>query len=101
MDASVEAKRPMTFGFGSGKGGYNSPALGENASSGRKKKTSGSGIFVGEGAAPAEGKRRKRHGGEPEAGGAPAGEEGGFRKRKKKKGAAKNGTAAFVRKKKK
>ncbi|MGG3740761.1 ribonuclease R [Paenibacillus chibensis] len=101
VDASVEAKRPMTFGFGSGKGGYNSPALGENASSGRKKKTSGSGIFVGEGAAPAEGKRRKRHGGEPEAGGAPAGEEGGFRKRKKKKGAAKNGTAAFVRKKKK
>lgn len=100
VDASVEAKRPMTFGFGSGKGGYTSPA-GENSSSGRKKKTSGSGIFIGEGGASAEGGRRKRSGGEPEAGGASAGGEGGFRKRKKKKGAAKNGTAAFVRKKKK
>ncbi|MCJ8015149.1 ribonuclease R [Paenibacillus sp. KQZ6P-2] len=102
VDGNVEANRPMTFGFGSGKGGYSSPELGENASSGRKKKTSGSGIFVGEGGAPAEGGRRKRHGGEQEAGGmTPSNGEGGSRKRKKKKGAGKNGTAAFVRKKKK
>lgn len=79
-EASVEAKRPMAFGFGSGKGGYSSPTQGENTSGGRRKKTSGSGVFVGEGA--------------------PSGE-GGFRKRKKKKGEGKNSTAAFVRKKKK
>ncbi|MEC0241363.1 ribonuclease R [Paenibacillus dokdonensis] len=99
-DANVEAKRPMAFGFGSGKGGYNSPAQAENTSGGRRKKTSGSGVFVGEGASSGEG-GQKRPSGEQEAGGAPGNGEGGFRKRKKKKGEGKNSTAAFVRKKKK
>ncbi|MDR0271672.1 ribonuclease R [Paenibacillus sp.] len=123
QDGNVEANRPMAFGFGSGKGGYSSPDMGENGSSGRKKKTSGSGIFMGEGRTSSEGEgRRKRHSGEQNTGNGEGGTsaseeggwrkrrsgeqdagngEGGFRKRKKKKGASKNGTAAFVRKKKK
>ncbi|MFU1795283.1 ribonuclease R [Paenibacillus azoreducens] len=101
LETNVEANRPMSFSFGSGKGGYTSPESGENASGGRRKKTSGSGIFIGEGgaSAPEETGRRKRRGGEQEAGNGNG--EGGFRKRKKKKGASKNATAAFVRKKKK
>ncbi|GIO32708.1 MULTISPECIES: ribonuclease R [Paenibacillus] len=94
---SVEANRPKTFGFGSGKGGYSSaPAQGEQAGDGRRKKTSGSGIFIGEGAGSGEGKRK---GGGSEQGNGEAFWQ--FRKGKKKKGAGKNGTAAFVRKKKK
>ncbi|WP_339275532.1 ribonuclease R [Paenibacillus sp. FSL W8-0426] len=97
----------VSFSFGSGKGGYSSPSLtteggsgssersfkksgkagGKNgkASGGRKKKTSPSGIFIGEAATP----------GSVQEGDAPR------RKRKKNKGAANNGTAAFVRKNKK
>lgn len=97
----------VSFSFGSGKGGYSSPSLTTEggsgssersfkksskaggkigkASGGRKKKTSPSGIFIGEAATP----------GSPQEGEAPR------RKRKKNKGAANNGTAAFVRKKKK
>ncbi|MDR9852040.1 ribonuclease R [Paenibacillus sp. VCA1] len=94
---SVEANRPKTFSFGSGKGGYSStPTQGEQASDGRRKKTSGSGIFIGEGAGSGEGKRK---GGGSEQGNGEAFWQ--FRKGKKKKGAGKNGTAAFVRKKKK
>ncbi|MDO7908529.1 ribonuclease R [Paenibacillus sp. JX-17] len=76
------------FGFGSGKGGYSSPV--ESSKGGapgkRRKNTSASGIFIGEAATP----------GNDVTGGRPA------RKRKSKgKGSAGNGTAAFVRKKKK
>ncbi|GAB6928232.1 ribonuclease R [Paenibacillus sp. JCM 10914] len=92
-----EQQQASNFAFGSGKGGYNSAggsALGfdRNARSGggggkgRRKKTSGSGIFIGDGPTP---------GGSKEGGN--AGGSGG-RKRKNKGG---NGTAAFVRKKKK
>lgn len=93
---SGEAKRPVSFGFGSGKGGYGAPApggsqsgsqSGSKPSSGRKKKTSRSGIFVGDGAAAA----REDNAGSGES----------VVRKRKKKGAAKNGTAAFVRKKKK
>lgn len=93
---SVEANRPKTFSFGSGKGGYSSPH-GEQAGSGRRKKTSGSGIFIGEGAGSGESKRKRGEGSEQGSGEA----FWQFRKGKKKKGADKNGTAAFVRKKKK
>ncbi|WP_127540595.1 ribonuclease R [Paenibacillus illinoisensis] len=117
-DASAPAARSkgtgaVSFGFGSGKGGYSSApssqdsgtgAQGTDLNSGKgrgegsfksgkgggkggggRKKTSPSGIFIGEAATP---------GGTQEAG-APR------RKRKKNKGASANGTAAFVRKKKK
>ncbi|WP_054954805.1 ribonuclease R [Paenibacillus dakarensis] len=91
-NTSGEDKR--SFAFGSGKGGYSSQSGGtlgfdRNARSGggkgRRKKTSGSGIFIGEGQTPGSGAG--------EAGGGKGG-----RKRKKKGG---NSTAAFVRKKKK
>ncbi|VTR40421.1 ribonuclease R [Actinobacillus pleuropneumoniae] len=89
-------QQPASFAFGSGKGGYSSAsggALGfdRNARSGgaggkgRRKKTSGSGIFIGEGPTPGGGNAGGNSG-------------GGGRKRKNKGG---NGTAAFVRKKKK
>lgn len=75
----------VSFGFGSGKGGYNSPAGGSGGSGSRRKKTSANGIFIGESATPgsdASGPVR--------------------RKRKKSKGSSGgNATAAFVRKKKK
>lgn len=91
----------VSFGFGSGKGGYAAgPASlsrdsggyrssGEGSGSGsdsRRKKTSASGIFIGAGGAGAD--------------------EGGASPRKKRGGKGKskgggNGTAAFVRKKKK
>lgn len=75
-----------SFGFGSGKGGYNSPIAG--TSKRRKKKTSASGIFIGSAATPGS-----------DAGS--GGEGAGRRKRKNKGGSGGNGTAAFVRKKKK
>ncbi|MBY0216916.1 ribonuclease R [Paenibacillus illinoisensis] len=106
----------VSFGFGSGKGGYNSAPSSQDSSTGGqgtdlssgkgrgegsfksgkggskggkggggRKKTSPSGIFIGEAATP----------GGTQEGGAPR------RKRKKNKGASANGTAAFVRKKKK
>ncbi|MFC7679124.1 ribonuclease R [Paenibacillus sp. GCM10028914] len=92
--AGGEEKR--SFAFGSGKGGYSSQSGGtlgfdRNARSGgaggkgRRKKTSGSGVFIGDGPTPGQG-----------TGGANGGN--GGRKRKKKGG---NSTAAFVRKKKK
>lgn len=75
-----------SFAFGSGKGGYNSPAPAGGGKGlggqGRRKKTSESGIFIGEGAVP--------------------GRNGGSRRKRKSKGNGNgNGTAAFVRKKKK
>ncbi|MDQ0173797.1 ribonuclease R [Paenibacillus tundrae] len=107
-------KGAVSFGFGSGKGGYSSAPNGSqessaggghgSGSSGRsergegsfksgkgskggsgRKKTSPSGIFIGDAATP----------GGTQEGGAPR------RKRKKNKGGAGNSTAAFVRKKKK
>ena len=110
-------KGAVSFGFGSGKGGYSSTSGGSDSNStggqgsgqsngsGRgegsfksgkgggkggkggsgRKNTSPSGVFIGEAATP----------GGTQEGGAPR------RKRKKSKGAAGNGTAAFVRKKKK
>ncbi|WP_418040104.1 ribonuclease R [Paenibacillus xylanilyticus] len=106
----------VSFGFGSGKGGYSSAPSSQDSSTGGqgtdlnsgkgrgegsfksgkgggkggkggggRKKTSPSGIFIGEAATP----------GGTQEGGAPR------RKRKKNKGASANGTAAFVRKKKK
>lgn len=94
--AGAGEQQPASFAFGSGKGGYSSAsggALGfdRNARSGgaggkgRRKKTSGSGIFIGEGPTPGGGNAGGNSG-------------GGGRKRKNKGG---NGTAAFVRKKKK
>lgn len=94
--AGAGEQQASNFAFGSGKGGYSSAsggALGfdRNARSGggggksRRKKTSGSGIFIGEGPTP---------GGNSGANGSGS----GGRKRKNKGG---NGTAAFVRKKKK
>ncbi|MFB4331369.1 ribonuclease R [Paenibacillus sp. CR_12] len=94
--AGAGEQQPASFAFGSGKGGYSSAsggALGfdRNARSGgaggkgRRKKTSGSGIFIGEGPTPGGGNAGGNSG-------------GGGRKRKSKGG---NGTAAFVRKKKK
>lgn len=74
-----------SFGFGSGKGGYNSPASGASK---RRKKTSTSGIFIGDAATPGS---DARSGGEGAA----------RRKRKKKGGNGGNSTAGFVRKKKK
>ncbi|MEE4564597.1 ribonuclease R [Paenibacillus polymyxa] len=74
-----------SFGFGSGKGGYNSPATGASK---RRKKTSASGIFIGDAATPGN---DARSGGEGVA----------RRKRKKKGGNGGNSTAGFVRKKKK
>lgn len=91
--AGGEEKR--SFAFGSGKGGYSSKSGGSlgfdrnsrsgGSGKGRRKKTTGSGIFIGEGPTPGQ---------------SPGGESGGNggRKRKKKGG---NSTAAFVRKKKK
>ncbi|MEK4975871.1 ribonuclease R [Bacillus sp. FSL K6-6540] len=96
--AGAGEQQASNFAFGSGKGGYSSAgggALGfdRNArSSGgaggknRRKKTSGSGIFIGEGPTPGGNAGGNSGGG------------GGGRKRKSKGG---NGTAAFVRKKKK
>lgn len=106
----------VSFDFGSGKGGYSSAPSSQDSSTGGqgtdlssgkgrgegsfksgkgggkggkggggRKKTSPSGIFIGEAATP----------GGTQEGGAPR------RKRKKNKGASANGTAAFVRKKKK
>lgn len=94
--AGAGEQQASSFAFGSGKGGYSSAsggALGfdRNARSGgaggkgRRKKTSGSGIFIGEGPTPGGGNAGGNSG-------------GGGRKRKSKGG---NGTAAFVRKKKK
>ncbi|KOR87549.1 ribonuclease R [Paenibacillus solani] len=95
--AGADEQQASNFAFGSGKGGYSSAgggALGfdRNArSSGgaggknRRKKTSGSGIFIGEGPTPGGNSGDNGSG-------------GGGRKRKSKGG---NGTAAFVRKKKK
>ncbi|KKO50715.1 hypothetical protein XI25_30450 [Paenibacillus sp. DMB20] len=89
--AGGDAGEQRSFAFGSGKGGYSSQGASptgfdRNAGygagktgKGRRKKTSGSGVFIGEGPTPGPGA-------------------GGGRKRKAK-GA--NGTAAFVRKKKK
>jgi ribonuclease R len=81
-DRGGAAAPAVSFGFGSGKGGYSStPAEG----GGRHKKTSASGIFIGESATPGS-----------DAGGPVR------RKRKKSKGGnGGNATAAFVRKKKK
>ncbi|MMZ47531.1 Ribonuclease R [compost metagenome] len=76
---------PGSFGFGSGKGGYNSPATGASK---RRKKTSASGIFIGDAATPGSDAR-------------PGGEGAARRKRKKKGGNGGNSTAGFVRKKKK
>ncbi|MBU9708909.1 ribonuclease R [Paenibacillus sp. AK121] len=76
---------PGSFGFGSGKGGYNSPAT---AASKRRKKTSASGIFIGDAATPGSDAR-------------PGGEGAARRKRKKKGANGGNSTAGFVRKKKK
>ncbi|KAF6558672.1 ribonuclease R [Paenibacillus sp. EKM202P] len=76
---------PGSFGFGSGKGGYNSPATGASK---RRKKTSASGVFIGDAATPGSDAR--------------PGGEGAARRKRKKKGA--NGgysAAGFVRKKKK
>ncbi|MDN4083293.1 ribonuclease R [Paenibacillus polymyxa] len=76
---------PGSFGFGSGKGGYNSPATGTSK---RRKKTSTSGIFIGDAATPGSDAR--------------PGNEGAARRKRKKKGSnGGNSTAAFVRKKKK
>lgn len=90
------ASEQRSFAFGSGKGGYSSQGAsptgfdrnarsggGKGGAGGRRKKTSGSGIFIGEGPTPGPGI---------------SGAGGGGRKRKSKGG---NGTAAFVRKKKK
>ncbi|MFB5269637.1 ribonuclease R [Paenibacillus enshidis] len=75
----------VSFGFGSGKGGYNSPAGGNGGSGSRRKKTSASGVFIGESATPGN------------DAGSPV-----RRKRKKSKGGSGgNATATFVRKKKK
>ncbi|MEB4783515.1 ribonuclease R [Paenibacillus jamilae] len=74
-----------SFGFGSGKGGYNSPATGASK---RRKKTSASGIFIGDAATPGNDARS-------------SGEGAARRKRKKKGGNGGNSTAGFVRKKKK
>ncbi|MGS5017919.1 ribonuclease R [Paenibacillus sp. JJ1683] len=74
-----------SFGFGSGKGGYNSPASGASK---RRKKTSTSGIFIGDAATPGSDAR-------------PGGEGAARRKRKKKGANGGNSTAGFVRKKKK
>ncbi|MDP4099461.1 ribonuclease R [Paenibacillus sp. P96] len=75
----------VSFGFGSGKGGYSSPAAGGSGGGSRRKKTAASGIFIGESTAP----------GSENAG--PV-----RRKRKKSKGGSGgNATATFVRKKKK
>ncbi|WP_090737408.1 ribonuclease R [Paenibacillus sp. Mc5Re-14] len=76
---------PGSFGFGSGKGGYNSPATGASK---RRKKTSASGIFIGDAATPGSDAR-------------PGGEGAARRKRKKKGANGGNSTAGFVRKKKK
>ncbi|ACX62573.1 ribonuclease R [Paenibacillus sp. Y412MC10] len=94
--AGAGEQQASSFAFGSGKGGYSSAsggALGfdRNARSGgaggkgRRKKTSGSGIFIGEGPTP--------------GGGSAGGNSGGGGRKRKSKGG--NGTAAFVRKKKK
>ncbi|WP_342575678.1 ribonuclease R [Paenibacillus sp. FSL M8-0142] len=99
-EAVAEGTETRSFAFGSGKGGYSSAgggALGfdRNARSGggggkgRRKKTSRSGIFIGEGPTPGSG---------PAGAEGDAASGGGRRKRKSKGG---NGTAAFVRKKKK
>ncbi|OBA03539.1 ribonuclease R [Paenibacillus polymyxa] len=74
-----------SFGFGSGKGGYNSPVTGTSK---RRKKTSASGIFIGDAATPGNAARS-------------SGEGAARRKRKKKGGNGGNSTAGFVRKKKK
>lgn len=79
----VEAGSTGSFNFGSGKGGYNSPATGASK---RRKKTSASGIFIGGAATPGSDAR-------------PGGEGAARRKRKNKGGG--NSTAGFVRKKKK
>ena len=111
--SNSRGKGAVSFSFGSGKGGYSSApdnsSAGDQGSGlsgsrgegsfksgkgssgkggkggGKRKNTSPSGIFIGENATP----------GGVQEGGAPR------RKRKKNKGGAGNGTAAFVRKKKK
>lgn len=97
-----ESPRAVSFGFGSGKGGYSSGApegfsrdgggSGRSGGGKRRKNTSSSGVFNGNGAAD---------------GGSGEGTQGKKRQRKKSgksgggsKGAANNATAAFVRKKK-
>lgn len=100
--SGTESRGGQSFGFGSGKGGYNSPGGSSTGSAeggrgghsgqgkGRKKKTSKSGVFVGEQAAQA-----------PSGNPAKGGEGSGKRKRKPKGKSGGNGMAAFVRKKKK
>lgn len=79
----VEVGSTGSFNFGSGKGGYNSPATGASK---RRKKTSASGIFIGGAATPGSDAR--------------SGGEGAARRKRKNKGGG-NSTAGFVRKKKK
>ncbi|GAK42876.1 putative ribonuclease [Paenibacillus sp. TCA20] len=100
--SGTESRGGQSFGFGSGKGGYNSPGGSSTGfaeggrgghsgqGKGRKKKTSKSGVFVGEQAAQA-----------PSGNPAKGGEGSGKRKRKPKGKSGGNGMAAFVRKKKK
>ncbi|SDX80170.1 ribonuclease R [Paenibacillus sp. PDC88] len=100
--SGTESRGGQSFGFGSGKGGYSSPGgsstgFGEGGrgghsgqGKGRKKKTSKSGVFIGEQAAQA-----------PSGNPANGGEGSGKRKRKPKGKSGGNGMAAFVRKKKK
>ncbi|MCM3786412.1 ribonuclease R [Neobacillus mesonae] len=100
--SGTESRGAQSFGFGSGKGGYSSPGGSSTGASeggrgghstqgkGRKKKTSKSGVFVGEQAA-------SNGSGNPAKGG----ESSGKRKRKGKGKSGGNGMAAFVRKKKK
>lgn len=94
-----------SFGFGSGKGGYSSAGSSSGSSSslsesrggykqgkGRKKKTTQSGIFIGNPNSSDQTVNPPAAEGESAA---------GKRKRNKNKGGNKNGMAAFVRKKKK
>ncbi|WP_160036731.1 ribonuclease R [Paenibacillus sp. An7] len=94
-----------SFGFGSGKGGYSSSGSSSGSSStlsesrggykqgkGRKKKTTKSGIFIGNPNSSDQTVNPPAAEGESAA---------GKRKRNKNKGGNKNGMAAFVRKKKK
>lgn len=100
--SGTESRGGQSFGFGSGKGGYSSTGGSANGiaeggreghssqGKGRKKKTSKSGVFIGEQAA-------QTPSGSPSKGG----EGSGKRKRKGNGKNGGNGMAAFVRKKKK
>ncbi|SFS96664.1 ribonuclease R [Paenibacillus sp. 453mf] len=100
--SGTESRGGQSFGFGSGKGGYSSTGGSANGlaeggrdghssqGKGRKKKTSKSGVFIGEQAA------------QTPSGSPSKGTEGsGKRKRKGNGKNGGNGMAAFVRKKKK